>query len=285
VFLSRQIVVLVACFVTAVWVGNSNVVLAQATIEDIQRDKSTGTAPSVKKATKSTTKNLTLEERVKRLERKGNNRVLVNMLRQLEEIQAETELMRSEFDELSHNFEGMRQRQRDIYLDLDRRMQQLESRGVAGQASDSKSTDAARGQSAVAGVGEVTSDTARKAYEKALGALRGKRYDEAISALEKFVADYPQSDYAVNAQYWLGETYYVTRRFQPATKAFKTLIQQYPKSSKVADSMLKLGFTYYELEDWDAARQTLTELKEGFPKSASARLAGERLQRMTREGH
>jgi tol-pal system protein YbgF len=91
---------------------------------------------------------------------------------------------------------------------------------------------------------------------------------------------YSGSDLADNAQYWLGEAYYVTRDYEKASIAFRTVGQQWPDSRKAADALLKLGFSEFELKRYAQARAALNEVKTRFPESDAARLASERLQRI-----
>ena len=86
-----------------------------------------------------------------------------------------------------------------------------------------------------------------------------------------------------NAQYWIGEAHYVTRRFNDAEKAFRVLIEKYPNSNKDPDARLKLGYVYYELKQWDNARKTLAEIVQRYPTSKAASLAEKRLLVMTQE--
>lgn len=132
--------------------------------------------------------------------------------------------------------------------------------------------------------GAVDSVAERNDYEQALNILREGRYPEAAEAYRQFLARYPGSRYADNAQYWLAETHYVTRQFPQGLEAFGQVIANYPNSPKVPDAQLKIGYIQYELGNWKEARGQLEALVQRFPDSTAARLAGERLQRMTREG-
>jgi TolA-binding protein len=51
------------------------------------------------------------------------------------------------------------------------------------------------------------------------------------------------------------------------------------------DALLKIGFCNFELEQWQDARVALTRVVNDYPDSTAARLANQRLQRMTSEGH
>ncbi len=125
----------------------------------------------------------------------------------------------------------------------------------------------------------------KAAYDVAFQSLKQLKYADAAGYFTTFLKDYPGSDYADNAQYWLGESYYVTRNYDIALDAFKTLLSKYPDSPKVPDSLLKIGYTHYELKQWDRARAALEQVEAQYPGTTLARLAGSRLRSMKLEGH
>jgi tol-pal system protein YbgF len=90
---------------------------------------------------------------------------------------------------------------------------------------------------------------------------------------------------ADNAQYWLAEAYYVTDRFDEALRQFTVVVNDYPRSRKVPDALLKMGFCSYELKRWNDARAALTRVQSEFADTTAARLAEQRLKRMSDEGH
>ncbi len=94
-----------------------------------------------------------------------------------------------------------------------------------------------------------------------------------------------QSPLAENAQYWLGEAYYVTRAYPDALQSFRLVSEKYPQSRKLADALLKTGFCYYEMKQWDKAREILTQVADQYPDASAGRLARQRLDRMTSEKH
>ncbi len=125
----------------------------------------------------------------------------------------------------------------------------------------------------------------RALYDKAFQSLKDLKYADAAEQFRDFLGVYPNSEYADNAQYWLGESYYVTRNYEIALEAFQGLMSNYPDSPKVPDGLLKIGYTHYELKQWDQARAALTQVQEQYPDTTSARLAGSRLRSMKLEGH
>ncbi len=132
---------------------------------------------------------------------------------------------------------------------------------------------------------EATPEMEQAAYDQAFQALKELRYADAAEQFQAFLDTYPDSEYADNAQYWLGESYYVTRNYEIALESFQSLIRKYPSSSKAGDGLLKIGFTHYELKQWAEARAALEQVQKQYPDSTLSRLAESRLRSMRLEGH
>ncbi len=216
---------------------------------------------------------------------------VLELLQRLDQLEKEIRQLRGQLEEMQHDMQGVKRRQRELYLDIDRRLRELERRGGTAAAPGDKSpgtTTPSSGPAATPATGNPAvspSAAERKAYEAAFALLRQGRYEESIKAFSSFLKQYPRGGYADNAQYWLGEANYVSRRFKQALKEFDKVIKSYPGSPKVADALLKSGFTWYELKEWAKARSMLQEVIKRFPGSSAAQLATTRLQRMAREGH
>ena len=115
-------------------------------------------------------------------------------------------------------------------------------------------------------------------FDAALGELREGRYPEAIANFQRFLNAYPDSRLAGDAQYGLGESYYVSRDYEAAKEAFINLGLRYPQSERLPDALLKLGYIYGELGDVNRAREVLQKLVQVYPDSQAADLAEQRLQ-------
>ena len=71
--------------------------------------------------------NAAIRARLENIEQLLANQGLLEMLQQLEALQGEINRLRGEIEVQNHALEQMKKRQRDLYTDVDRRMQQLES--------------------------------------------------------------------------------------------------------------------------------------------------------------
>jgi tol-pal system protein YbgF len=110
--------------------------------------------------------------------------------------------------------------------------------------------------------------TPEEQYKYAFSLLTKSDYAGAERALEAFVAAHPNHALAGNAQYWLGETYYVRNDFNNAARAFAIGFQKYPKSAKGPDNLLKLGLSLAALKKNKEACQSYSMLKSEFPKAS-----------------
>jgi len=236
------------------------------------------------------------DERLKNIERKLDSRGLVDMLNRLEQMQRDLQKMRGELEQQTHRLDGIERRQREQYVDIDRRLQELETRStgvlppVAGTDDGGAAVIPPSSQTAMPSTPPpavvATGDTAesKAEYETALAILRDGRYADAALAFKQFLSRHPNSSMASNASYWLGETYYVTRDFDQSLATFTSLVTNHPQSPKVSDSRLKIGYIHYEKKDWKAARAELEAVVSSYPGTTAARLASDRLARMKKEG-
>lgn len=223
-----------------------------------------------------------IESRVQRLERLLDSQSLVEMVTRLDQLQREVQQLRGQVEEQNHVIEGLKRRQRELYLDVDRRLSLMEREGPAPAAPGSASAEA--GASADQKEAGAAPAEERQAYQKAFDLLRELQYEKAIEAFGKFLADYPNGRYAHIAQYWMGEANYAQRKFKAAITEYRKLLDNYPKSPKLAEAMLKIGYSYSELGNRESATKVLDELIARYPGTTEAGQARSLLQRFRRGG-
>jgi tol-pal system protein YbgF len=115
-------------------------------------------------------------------------------------------------------------------------------------------------------------------YRAAVEQLKAGDHEGAIAALRQFIARYPHHDYADNAQYWLGEAYYVQKDYTHALVEFRATIETYPRGNKVPDALLKVGYCYAAMGQDAKARAVLEQVVNLYPKSEPSVLAAKRLE-------
>jgi tol-pal system protein YbgF len=204
-----------------------------------------------------------LDERVGRIDRIVSNNSLVQLSQQLEAQQQELRQLRGRIEELQNENTRLRQEQRDLYTDLDRRLS--EAKALAATAPPA--ADPAEEQTL---------------YDRALELLRARDYGAATDALRRLAAAYPNGQLADNTQYWLGEAYYVTQEYGHAAAAFQRVLDGWPESRKAPDALLKLAYTQIEQGNRAAGRENLQKVISGYPGTDAASLAADRLSKLPR---
>jgi tol-pal system protein YbgF len=226
-----------------------------------------------------------LDTRLARIERVMANQSLLELGNQLEALRSDVRAMHNDVDQVSNALEAARKQQRDLYADLDQRMKNLETRSSAASGTAA----AAAGATAPANSNAPDTSNAgaedKAGYQAAFTLLKDGQYERAIAAFQKFLATYPDSSLADNAQYWLGEAFYVNKSYPEAQSAFQRVIDKYPQSRKISDALLKIGFCRYEMKQWDSARQVLGQVVARFPDTPAGHLAQQRLEKMAVEKH
>jgi tol-pal system protein YbgF len=210
-----------------------------------------------------------LDARVGRIDRIVSNQSLIQLSQQQDAMRAEIRGLLGRIEELQNENAKLRKEQRDLYVDLDRRVTEATAAVAAAKAAA-----AAPQAPAPAAIDEQT------LYSRALEELRLRNYAAAVETLRNVAATFPNGALADNTQYWLGEAYYVTQDYDQAGAAFQGLISNFPSSRKVPDAMLKLGYTQAEQNKLAAARATLQQVVAKYPDSDAAKLATERLARL-----
>ncbi len=105
----------------------------------------------------------------------------------------------------------------------------------------------------------------RELYETAYGYLLQQDYGAAEVAFEEFLRRYPADRLTPDAQYWLGETLYVQKRYKPAGQAFLRVIEKHKASAKVPNSLLKLAQSLDQLGQKDCG--IFAELETRHPNA------------------
>jgi tol-pal system protein YbgF len=120
----------------------------------------------------------------------------------------------------------------------------------------------------------------RASYDRALALFREGDLEGARRGFATFLTEYPNSDYAPNARYWLGESYYGRKDFQKAIDAYDRVELDYPSSEKVPAAILKKGYAYLALKDKKRASSAFKQVVTLYPKSPEAGKASDKLAQL-----
>ncbi|MGF1910445.1 tol-pal system protein YbgF [Vibrio kasasachensis] len=212
------------------------------------------------------------ETDIQRLERllDNRNRVQLQMQQQVDSMALEISDLRGQIEKNNYDMQQMLQRQRELFIELDKVRQQAKTVAVAPAVT---STEADKPEGTFSSnVDEQT------AYQNAVDLILKKRdYTGAIAAFVQFQKDFPDSSFTPNSHYWLGQLYFAKKQDKEAVKSFATVIA-YKDSNKRADALVKLGDIAERNNNAAQAKKYYQQVVTEYPGSASANIAQEKLK-------
>ncbi|MGN1062780.1 MAG: tol-pal system protein YbgF, partial [Alphaproteobacteria bacterium] len=164
-------------------------------------------------------------------------------------------------EKITFEIKTLSERLTKMKADTDMRFQLSESAAatttvtVGGTSQDPKNAPA------------VKAKTDKEQYEDAYLLLREGKHIEAEKAFLAFIENNPKSDWAGNANYWLGETYYARGQYEQAAPVFAQGFTTYKNHSKAPDNLLKLGMTMNKLGKKQEACTAFSALPDEFPQA------------------
>jgi tol-pal system protein YbgF len=230
--------------------------------------------------------------------RTENQRLRADLLLQVENIQSEVrslstdieeykELFRrpsKEMDRIKEEMEGRLNGLEERRKTLEERINEIENRIKAHEPNTpgpgSKSTELEKPASTkealseLRGVSTGMGDLYRDAYETFhKGNLEGAR-----RKFEAFLKQYPNTELSDNAQFWIGDTYYLKKDYEKAILEYEKAIVKYPEGDKIPAAIFKQALAFLELGDKTNAKNLFKRVIEKYPHSDQADLAKKKLE-------
>ena len=119
-----------------------------------------------------------------------------------------------------------------------------------------------------------------QAFETARSDYYMGNWSLAIQGFESFLKTFPKSDLTDDAQYYIGETYYMSGRFQEALAAYNAVIERHPSSNTLPDTYYKRGMAQKALGQVPQAKESLSFVIRTYPSSDAAFLAKQALDQL-----
>jgi tol-pal system protein YbgF len=214
-----------------------------------------------------------LEARTARMERSVANQV--EQAQHSDEVDAQLRELRGRIEELEHRAEAA--------VRPEKASAPAAAAGTAEGAAPAAAAAAAAtapAAAAAAAAANQPSSTEQAVYSQAYDALKAGSYSIAITGFKDFLTTYPASPLAENAQYWLGEAYYVNHDYDAAANAFRAELKKWPEGRKAPDALLKIGYAQYAQKQYPAAKATLTDVTRKYPGTDQAKMAADKLHRI-----
>jgi tol-pal system protein YbgF len=115
-------------------------------------------------------------------------------------------------------------------------------------------------------------------YKEAYETFQKGDLEGARRKFEAFLKQYPNTELSDNAQFWIGETYYLKKDFDKAILEYEKAIAKYPEGDKIPAALFKQALAFLELGDKGNGRNLLRRLIERYPQSDQADMAKKKLE-------
>jgi len=125
---------------------------------------------------------------------------------------------------------------------------------------------------------KVTATGAGDLYKDAYETFQNGNLEGARAKFEAFLKQYPNTELSDNAQFWIGETYYLKKDYEKAILEYEKAIAKYPEGDKIPAALFKQALAFLELGDKTNARNLLKRVIERYPHSEQAEMAKKRLE-------
>jgi tol-pal system protein YbgF len=140
--------------------------------------------------------------------------------------------------------------------------------GLDNSASTKETPNDLKGRST--GMGDLYKDAYETFHRGNFEGARGK--------FEAFLRQYPNTELSDNAQFWIGETYYLKKDYEKAIIEYEKAIVKYPEGDKIPSAIFKQALSFLELNDKTNARSLFRRVIEKYPRSDQAEMARRRLE-------
>ncbi|TWB45099.1 tol-pal system protein YbgF [Nitrospirillum pindoramense] len=226
------------------------------------------------------------------------------------QMETQTQQQTGKYEELAYQVSQIKERLDKLSADIDLRLQKLEDKagiglgasvgGAGGGDAGAPPTDlkgggkpplpstdtgpvpppggnkgAANSAAGADSAGTLPAGPVQDQYDYAFNLLRQGDAPNAEKAFSQFLKQNPDSPLASNAQYWLGETFYMRGNYKAAAVAFGDGYKKYPKSNKGADYLLKLALSLDGLGDKTSACVVLKQLDADKDAAPTLKRRGE----------
>ena len=195
---------------------------------------------------------------------------MLDMLTQIESLNQELRKLRGQNEELAHNLQDAKNRQKDFYVDLDARMRRFEAAEAAAKpASSQKAED----KSVVEDIAVVESS----AYEVVYAYYKAANYQKVLESSREFLKKFPDSSRVPNVHYLMGDAYFSQDDFKKSIASYQIVVSKYENSPNAPDAWLNIAACQQQLKDIATAKKTLKLLIAKHPDSKAAKKAKQRL--------
>jgi tol-pal system protein YbgF len=119
-------------------------------------------------------------------------------------------------------------------------------------------------------------------YDMAWADYTAGSYDLAIEGFASYVRSFPKSEFADNAQYYIGQSYFQRGRWPEAVDAFNRVISTYPRSDVIGNAYYQRGLSFERMNQPERSRADYEYVLKTAADTDAGRLAKQRLDALNR---
>jgi len=218
-----------------------------------------------------------LEDRVSRLEQRLDGSALIGLMNQAESLRQEVTTLRGEIEVLQRQIDDLRDQQRQLYLDLDGRLQSLEQGAPTESPADPAATGerpATDGDGDGAGDGGGAGADAGDGAGDGIGAAETPASPQTTGNADPPAPSDDQSDADAQADPADAEAAYEAAfeilragRYAEAAEAFEQFLADYPQAALAANARYWLGESHYVVREFETALGHFQQVIDNHPDS------------------
>ncbi len=186
--------------------------------------------------------------------------------------------LRGQMEEMKKESTGMGRNQNmtNRLDDLASRIGNIEnSQGIGKKEPSGQRSEATGGEPSA----EVKTDP-KTSYDACYKLFKNGQYAKAREEFQKFLKQYPKTTYSDNAQFWIGETWYIEEKYEKAIVEYEKVIKGFPTGDKVQDALLKQGLSFQKLGDKASAKIVYQQIITKYPQTNQAKAARAKLSEL-----
>jgi tol-pal system protein YbgF len=203
--------------------------------------------------------------------------------KEIERVREDIALRTKTLEERDKTFEEKNRVQEDRIRTIEERIKRIEDQlkmiggkidQVASKQIEEEKMPRGEAPVDVRGLSTGAGDLYKDAYET----FQKGDLERARRKFEAFLKQYPNTELSDNAQFWIGETYYLKKDFEKAILEYEKAITKYPEGDKIPAALFKQALAFLELGEKSSAKDLLKRVIERYPNSDQAEMAKKKLE-------
>ena len=214
-----------------------------------------------------------IEKRLVAIEAVVQGQGFAELQNQIEALKQELAELKGGLEVAAHNLEIAQQRHKDLYIDTDTRLRNIENKPSAIVRPPN---DLQAQLPAPLSVNIEEKDVL--AFTEADNLSKSAKHKEAFAAFDLFLKEHPTSKLVPDALYGMGYCQFALKNYKSSIATQQKVIDLYSESAKVPDALYNMANSQIQLSQIANAKRTLKDLIVKYPNAEIIPSAQKRLK-------